>query len=132
MNGLLRRGALALAVCSVLLTLATRPALGQEALYAGAGNSQNAGGVLASSGTRVTPPAALQGQGAQGQVLGAQGQVLPLQVSSGGVAATQQARVQGLAFTGADIATMVLLALSAMAVGVVLTRRGRPRTTSTD
>ncbi|MDQ3895753.1 MAG: hypothetical protein M3326_00650 [Actinomycetota bacterium] len=127
MKGLLRRGALALAVCSALLTLAAIPALAQvETLYTGV-TPPGVGGVLASSGQRaaVTPTAAVQGG-----VLGAQGQVLPLQVSGGGVAPAQQARVQGLAFTGADIATMVLIGLSAVALGIVLARRGRPRTTT--
>lgn len=121
MKGLLRPGRLVLALCAALLTLAAAPASAQEARYAGV-NPPTAGAVLASSGERVTlvPTAAVQGQ------------VLSLQVSGGGVAATQQARVGGLAFTGADIATTVLIGLSAMAVGVVLTRRARPRTSSLD
>lgn len=122
MRGLLRRGALALAIGSLLLALATAPAAAQvETLYTGV-TPPVVGAVLANSGERATivPTGAVQGQ------------VLSLQVRSGGVAGSQQARVEGLAFTGADIATMVLIGMSAMAVGVVLTRRARPRTTPTD
>ncbi len=122
MKGLRRRAALAFAVCAAFLTLVAAPALAQvDALYTGV-TPPAVGAVLAGSGERptVVPTAAVQGQ------------VLPLQVSGGGVAATQQARVERLAFTGADIATMVLIGLSAMAVGVVLTRRARTGTTSTD
>ncbi len=119
MKGLRRRAALA--VCAAFLTLVSAPASAQEARYAGVATPA-AGAVLASSGERGTlvPTAAVQGQ------------VLPLQVSGGGVAAAQQANTSGLAFTGTDIVTMVLIGLSAMAVGVVLTRRARPRTTSVD
>ena len=46
---------------------------------------------------------------------------------SGGVAGTAQAPVRGLAFTGADIVTLVTIGLSALMLGVVLTRRARPR-----
>ena len=120
MKGLLRRAALALAACAALLTATAAPALAQvEGLYTGAAPPV-VGGVLAASGQRaVAPTGAVQGQ------------VLSLQVSGGGVAATQQARVEGLAFTGADIATLVLIGMSAVAAGVVLTRRARPRA-STD
>ena len=76
------------------------------------GNSSPSGNVLSSTGQGVGQPAAL-----------------PLQVSSG-VRATSQARVQGLAFTGADIAGLMVIGLVAMAIGVVLTRRARPRTSS--
>ena len=120
MKGLLRRSALAVAASAALLTVVAAPALAQvEVLYTGV-NPPVVGGVLAASGQRatVTPPAAVQGQ------------VLSLQVS-GGVAGTQQARVEGLAFTGADIATMVVIGSSAVAVGAVLTRRARPRSTPT-
>ena len=121
MEGLLRRGAVGLAVFAALLTLAAAPALAQPVNVDERYMRQPAGSVLGSSGERVNVvPTAIQGQ------------VLSLQVSGGGVAATQQARVGGLAFTGADIATMVLIGLSAMAVGVVLTRRARPRTSSLD
>ncbi len=121
MKGLGRRAALALAAFAALLIVAAAPAFAQvEGLYTGV-NPPVVGGVLAASGERATvAPTA-----------GVQGQVLSLQVRGGGVAATQQARVEGLAFTGADIATMVLIGMSALAVGVVLTRRSRPRSTST-
>ena len=118
MKGLRHRAALGFAVCLAFLTLVSAPASAQETRYVGV-NAPPAGRVLATTGERATvvPPGAVQGQG------------LSLQVSGGGVAATQQAR-GGLAFTGADIVTMVLMGLSAMAVGVVLTRRARPRTTT--
>lgn len=120
MEGLLRRGAVALAVFAALLTLAAAPALAQP-VNVDERYMRQPGAVLGSSGERVNVvPTAIQGQ------------VRSLQVSGGGVAATQQARVGGLAFTGADIATMVLIGLSAMAVGVFLTRRARPRTSSLD
>ncbi len=118
MKELRRRGVFALAVCGALVMLVAAPASAQEARYAGV-TPPAVDAVLANSGERATvvPTAAVQGQ------------VLPLQVSGGGVGATQQARVEGLAFTGADIATMVLIGLSALALGVVLTRRARPRST---
>ena len=119
----LRRGAaLAFALCAAFLTLVVAaPAHAQDAGPYGVTPGLAVGGVLASSGERVTivPTAAVQGQ------------VLSLQVS-GGVGASQQANAGGLAFTGADIGTMVLIGLSAMAVGVVLTRRARAGTTQTD
>jgi hypothetical protein len=46
---------------------------------------------------------------------------------SGGVAGTAQARTEGLAFTGADIVTLVAIGLSALMLGLVLNRRARPR-----
>ncbi len=118
----IRRGAVAAAVSVVFVTLAASPALSQvEALYTGV-RPPVVGNVLGTSGG--TTPA--------GAVAALQGQVLPLQVSSGGVGAVQQARVEGLAFTGADIVTMVAIAFCAMAVGVVLTRRARPNAVSSD
>ena len=121
MKELRRRAALAL--CSAFLTLTVAaPAHAQDARSYGVTPASAAGGVLASSGERATivPTAAVPGQ------------VLSLQVSGGGVGATRQANASGLAFTGTDIVTMALIGLSAMAVGVVLTRRARPRTTQTD
>jgi hypothetical protein len=79
--------------------------------------------------TGLTPPAignVLSNTGERS----ASGVVLPLQVSSGVVPATPQASVQGLAFTGADIVSLVVIALVAMTAGIVLTRRGRPRTSN--
>jgi hypothetical protein len=67
------------------------------------------GAVLATSGERTAPA----------QVLASQ--------TSGAVAATSQGSVQGLAFTGADIAGLVTLGFSLLAVGLVLTRRARAR-----
>ena len=74
-----------------------------------------AGGVLASSGQRTLPVDE-----------SVPTRVLPSQVS-GGVTGTAQAPVQGLAFTGADIVTLVTFGLVATMVGIVLNRRARPR-----
>lgn len=68
------------------------------------------GAVLAETGER--PPAPTQFVTAQ---------------LSGGVAGTSQAPVQGLAFTGADIVSLVTIGLSALMLGLVLNRRARPR-----
>lgn len=119
MKRLQRRGALVL--CVAFLTLVAVPASAQEARYAGV-PAPAAGAALAGSGERgtIAPTAAVQGQ------------VLPLQVSGGGVSAARQGNASGLAFTGSDIVTMVLMGVSAMAVGFALTRRARLRTTSVD
>src|SRR4051794_20953394 len=77
--------------------LAALPASAQvETLYTGGSPPAISppGVVLATSGERTAPA-----------------QVLPSQ-TSGAVAATSQASVQGLAFTGADIAGLVTLGLS--------------------
>ena len=95
--------------------LAAMPASAQvETLYTGvtppAINTPNSpGAVLATTGERTAPA----------QVLASQ--------TSGAVAATSQGSVQGLAFTGADIAGLVTLGFSLTAVGLVLTRRARAR-----
>ena len=99
-----------------LVTLAALPASAQvETLYTGVippviAAGPPLGGVLATSGDRVVPT----------QVAAAQ--------TAGAVAATAGVREQGLAFTGADIVGLVTFGLSLVAVGVVLTRRGRTRT----
>lgn len=100
--------------------VAAGPASAQvETLYTGVtppvintptGPGSTPGLVLATTGERTAPA----------QVLASQ--------TSGAVAATSQASVQGLAFTGADIAGLVTLGLSLTAVGLVLTRRARART----
>jgi hypothetical protein len=51
--------------------------------------------------------------------------ILPFQVSSSPPAAVPEARVSGLAFTGADILGLTLFGLLALIVGVALTRRAR-------
>ena len=121
MKELRRRAAFTLSVAFLTLAVAA-PAHAQDARSYGVTPASAAGGVRASSGERATivPTAAVPGQ------------VLSLQVSGGGVGARQQANVEGLAFTGTDIATMGLIGLSAMAVGGVLTRRARAGTTQTD
>ena len=115
MKASLRPGVLAASVC-LLIALAAPPASAQvETVYTGLA-PPSVGAVLSNTGQRTVTPAVSP-------------QVLPLQVSSGAVAGTQQARVQGLAFTGADIVTLVAMGLSAIAIGVVLNRRARPRST---
>jgi hypothetical protein len=113
-----RRSTLAVLACVGLMTVASAPAWAQvERVYTGV-TPPVLGGVLGESGERpavsVTP--------AQTPTQ----QVLPLQVS-GAAGATQQAPVQGLAFTGADVASLVVIALFAITVGTVLARRARPR-----
>ena len=95
---------------------ASGPAGGVLGSAGGVVGSVPAGGVLAASGQR-TPVAVNEAVPTQ---------VLASQVS-GGVAGTTQAPVQGLAFTGADIATLVTFGIVAIMVGVVLNRRARPR-----
>lgn len=113
MSGYIRRAVAVSAICVGFLTVAASPVLAQvERVYTGVTPP-----VLVTTGERTTPPVPAQ--------------PLPLQVSSGAVAATQQAPVEGLAFTGADIATLVLVALSAITIGAVLTRarsRSTPQT----
>jgi hypothetical protein len=111
-----RRVLAAAALLFGLVTLAALPASAQvETLYTGvtppviAAGTPN-GGVLAISGERAVPA-----------------QVLPAQ-TAGAVAATAGVREQGLAFTGADIVGLVTFGLSLVAIGMVLTRRGRART----
>ena len=122
MKGSVRRAMFASAVCLGSVMVAASPVLAQvERVYTGVApptlggtllSTGEIGGVLASSGERTTLA------------------VLPLQVAGGSVAAAQQAPVEGLAFTGADITGMVLIGLSAVTLGAVLTRRSRPRPTS--
>lgn len=113
-----RRSMLAVMACIGMMTLVSAPAWAQvERVYTGV-TPPVLGGVLGESGQRpaVAPtPAQAPGQ-----------QVLPLQVSSPALA-TQQAPVQGLAFTGADVASLVVIALGAIIIGTVLARRARPR-----
>ena len=121
MKGSIRRGVFASAVCLGSLLVAASPVVAQvERVYTGVApptlggtllSTGEIGGVLAITGERVTPS------------------VVPLQVAGGSVAAAQQAPVGGLAFTGADITGMVLIGLSAVTLGAVLTRRARPRST---
>ncbi len=137
MQGSIRRPLVASAVFFALVGLLAGPAVAQvgpdgERLYTGV-NPPAQGSVLAPTvsgpgtalGVVATPTAG------QGQVLGVQGQVLPLQVSSGAVAGASRAPARGLALTGADVATLVLIGFAAVALGAVLTRRGRPRSAPT-
>lgn len=113
---LVRRSALAAIACLGMLTFVSAPAWAQvERVYTGV-TPPVLGGVLAETGQR---PAAVATPAP------ATAQVLPLQVG-GAVAAAQQAPVQGLAFTGADIASLVGIALAAIVLGTVLARRARP------
>ena len=74
------------------------------------------GGVLSETGQR---PAVQVSQPAPTQFVAAQ--------LSGGAAGNAQAPVRGLAFTGADIVTLVTIGFSALMLGIVLNRRARPR-----
>ncbi|HEX2047690.1 MAG TPA: hypothetical protein VHF27_08000 [Acidimicrobiales bacterium] len=141
MSGLIRRSLVASAVFVAFLGLAAGPAAAQvgpdgERLYTGV-NPPAQGSVLAPRGVPAVPgPGTALGVVATptaGQVatMGVQGQVLPLQVSSGAVAGASRAPVRGLAFTGADVATLVPVGFAAVTLGVVLTRRGRPRSAPT-
>jgi hypothetical protein len=112
---MMRRSVLVIALLLGTVALSGSPAGAQvgEQLYTG-GAVPVQGAVLASSGVR--------------QAVAGPAQPVPLQVS--GVAATAaapQARVQTLALTGTDIASLVLAGLFAVALGTFLTRRGRPR-----
>lgn len=73
------------------------------------------GGVLSESGRRPGP-----------EVSQTPTQFVTAQLG-GGVAGAAQAPVRGLAFTGADIVTLVAIGLSAVMLGLVLNRRARPR-----
>lgn len=108
MKSYIRRAVAVTAICVGFLSLAASPVFAQvERVY-----------------VDVTPPALVTTTDLT--TPGLPTRPLPLQVSSGAVTASQQAPVEGLAFTGADIATMVLVGMAAVAIGVVLTRT-RPR-----
>lgn len=78
------------------------------------------GGVLGSGGQRVATLAPAVG-----------GEVLSLQVSQAAPVATgRQASASGIAFTGADVVTLLLIAVPLIALGLTLTRQGRPRQAS--
>lgn len=150
MRGSIRRSLCVSAVCLAFVGLAG-PAAAQvgdvERLYTGVtppaqGNVLAPGGVVTPGGVPGAPGTALGAVstptggavlGAAGQrgTVGVQGQVLPLQVSSAGVSGASRAPVQRLALTGGDVATMVAIAFAAISLGVVLTRRGRPRSAPT-
>jgi hypothetical protein len=105
-------------LCLGVALLAAAPASAQT--YTGV-TPPALGAVLSSSGGTTA--------GQVGQVLSSQGQVLSSQVSQAPLAVgATQARSSGLAFTGADIATLVVMAGSLILGGAVLTRRARPRT----
>jgi hypothetical protein len=121
MKGSIRRGVFATAVCLGSLMVAASPVLAQaERVYTGV-TPPTLGGTLLSTG-EIDRVLAVQSERATASVV-------PLQVAGGSVAAAQQAPVGGLAFTGADITGMVLIGVSAVTLGVVLTRRARPRST---
>lgn len=86
--------------------------------------------------TGVNPPsvgAVLGDPGGDGQVLSSAGerspagQVLASRVNSAAAAGAVQAQVGGLAFTGADVITLALLAGSLILVGVIIVRGARAR-----
>ena len=123
MKQLVRRRATAVMLCLGFVGFLGSPASAQtERTYTGVAPPV-VGQVLSNTGERSTPPAVQPGA-----VLPAQGAVLPFQVSAGPPA--PQAATQGLAFTGADIAGLVTIALVALTGGVVLTRRARPKSSN--
>lgn len=83
--------------------------------------------------TGVTPPAinADGGSGLGASAAGApQAAQMPIQASqlrAEAVAAPAQARATGLAFTGADVAKLVMLAIPLIVAGMVINRRAQPR-----
>lgn len=101
----IRRLLVAILVCLGLAVLAASPASAQT--YTG-----------------VTPPALGNVLGDSGSAGDPVGQVLAAQATrSGGT----QAEVPRLAFTGADIASLVAMAGALIGVGLVLARRARVR-----
>ena len=111
-------------LCVGVAVFAASPASAQSNTYNAAEVGPPAiavqGGVLGASGTRAAVPAPA-----------VPGQVLSLQVSQPAPLATGgQASVSGLAFTGADVVTLLLMAVSMIVVGFTLTRRARPRRAS--
>lgn len=116
-----RRAVLAAVACLGMLTFVSAPAWAQvERVYTGV-VPPVLGGVLADTGQR---PAAVATPAPTAT------QILPLQTSGAVAATTQQAPVQALAFTGADIVSLVGVALAAIVLGTVLAHRARPRTTA--
>ena len=111
---------IAAAVCLGFVALVASPASAQPYVAA---TPQGAGAVLSSTGGQQPVGAVLSSADARPAAL-------PFQVSGSAATATPRASAQGLAFTGADIATLVTVALAAMTLGVVLTRRARPRAES--
>lgn len=120
-----RRGVIATLLCMGAALFIVGPASAQTSVAYNAAEtaapaisaSAPVGGVLGSAGQRVATPAPA-----------VSGQVLSLQVSAPApVASGGQASVSGLAFTGADVITLLLLAVPMILVGLALTRHARPR-----
>ena len=129
-----RRGVIAGLLCIGAAVFAAAPASAQTSAYNAAetsppaisgsgpvgavlGSSGPAGAVLGSAGQRLATPAPA-----------VSGQVLSLQVRQSAPAATGgQASVSGLAFTGADVITLLLVAVPMIVLGLTLTRHARPR-----
>jgi hypothetical protein len=121
------RAVIAGAMLALGLALFTSPALGQ--VYTGVtppgvggglgsgptGAVPGTGGVLGTGGTGATPAAATPA-----------GQVLASRVSAP-PAAVPSAQVQGggLAFTGADVMSLIAMAIPLITVGALLVRRSR-------
>lgn len=116
-------------LCTGLAILAASPAsaqaynaadVGPPVIAAQGGALAAQGGVLGASGARAIVPAAAPSS-----------QVLGLQVSQPAPLATGgQASTSGLAFTGADVITLSVIAISLMVLGLTLTRQARPRQAS--
>ena len=129
MKETVRKFGIAIAMCLGFVALSASPASAQVYVQ---GASQPAGNVLSSTGARLAPGGVLPSIGEQQAVGGVSSQTgaAPFQVSGATATATPRASAQGLAFTGADIATLLTVALAAMTLGVILTRRARPRAES--
>lgn len=120
-----RRGVIAGLLCIGAALFAAAPASAQTSRAYNASEttppaisvSGPVGAVLGSAGQQVATPA----PAVTGQVLSLQA-TQPAPVATGG-----QARVSGLAFTGADLITLLLLAVPLIVLGGILTRQGRPR-----
>lgn len=130
----IRRFLILSGLCMGLVTSVASPGWAQvERVYVGV--SPPAAGAVLGASNQSSPGAAGTNQGSAGfagstrspAVASPGTQALPFQVSSGPVAAATQAPVRGLALTGTDVASLVLIALLALAVGIVLTRGARSR-----
>ena len=113
-----RRSAAAGFLCLGLAVFAASPASAQTAYNAAEVAPPGiavTGNVLSTSGVRVQAPTG-------------SAQVLSLQVSQANPVPTGgQARSTGLAFTGADLVSLLLIAVPLILVGLALTRQGRLR-----
>ena len=104
------------------LLLCGSPAFGQT--YTGV-QAPAVPGVLGNSGTRIGSGS---GTGGSPAATNSARQVLASQVGSQpAVVGVARAQGGGLAFTGADVLSLAMIAIPLIAVGTVLIRRGRPQ-----